>query len=175
MLDEDEASMTATLAATLDPAHFQFAEVAATDGVFADERRTNTRVIDGACIFLNRIGFDGGPGCALHLAALADEDSPTDWKPSVCWQLPVKVDHVAAVDGAVVSTVRPWSRGDWGPEGDAMAWVCTEESDAFVGDRPVVESLGDELGALLGAPLYEQLRDRLARRGALHAEEDERP
>ena len=30
-----------------------------------------TRVIDGACIFLNRPGFAAGAGCALHLLALS--------------------------------------------------------------------------------------------------------
>jgi len=39
-------------------------------GVFADATRSNTRVIDKTCIFLNRPGFEGGAGCALHLAAL---------------------------------------------------------------------------------------------------------
>ena len=34
----------------------------------------------------------GGEGCALHLAALERGDSPTEWKPSVCWQLPLRVD-----------------------------------------------------------------------------------
>ena len=29
-----------------------------------------TRTVAGACIFLNRPGFPGGPGCALHRAAL---------------------------------------------------------------------------------------------------------
>ena len=28
-----------------------------------------TRIVDGACIFLNRPGFPGGAGCALHLLA----------------------------------------------------------------------------------------------------------
>ena len=55
-------------------------------------RRTHTRVVDGACIFLNRPGFAGGEGCALHIAALACDESPTEWKPSVCWQLPLRVD-----------------------------------------------------------------------------------
>ena len=30
---------------------------------------TTTRLVDGACIFLNRPGFAGGAGCALHSAA----------------------------------------------------------------------------------------------------------
>ena len=44
-------------------------------------------------------GFAGGAGCALHLAALDAGESPIDWKPSVCWQLPIQVDWAAAGDG----------------------------------------------------------------------------
>src|ERR1700729_3603807 len=68
--DEDEARMIAALAATLDPARFQQHAAAADGGIFRDQARLHTRVVDGACIFLNRPGFDGGPGCALHLAAI---------------------------------------------------------------------------------------------------------
>ncbi len=31
-----------------------------------DDGERKTRVVDGACIFLNRPGFAGGTGCALH-------------------------------------------------------------------------------------------------------------
>jgi hypothetical protein len=78
--------------------------------------------VEGACIFLNRPGFAGGEGCALHLGALAEGDSPIDWKPSVCWQLPIKVDWVDRGDGGEVATVRRWARGDWGEIGEEMAW-----------------------------------------------------
>jgi hypothetical protein len=42
-----------------------------------------------------------------------------------------------------------------------MAWCCTEGSLAYVGTRPVVESLGDELEAMVGTSVYLQLRRRL--------------
>ena len=35
-------------------------------------RPLRTRVVDGACVFLNRPGFPGGSGCALHRMARAD-------------------------------------------------------------------------------------------------------
>ena len=35
------------------------------DTVYGDAERTHTRVVDGACVFLNRPGFAGGEGCAL--------------------------------------------------------------------------------------------------------------
>ena len=48
-----------------------------------DDGTKITRVIDGACIFLNRPGFAGGIGCALHSAALDAGERPLDWKPDV--------------------------------------------------------------------------------------------
>ena len=46
-------------------------------------------------------------------------------------------------------------------EGDEMAWCCTEGDLAYVGDRPVVESLAEELTAVAGREVYVELRRRL--------------
>ena len=162
-LDGEEEAMTiSALAATLDPSRFEHHGEAREGGVFADDARTSTRVVGGACIFLNRPGFPGGAGCALHLEALHAGESPTVWKPSVCWQLPVKVDWEPGEGDAEVATVRGWERRDWGAEGRTMAWCCTEGTRAYVGDRPVVESLGEELEAIVGTTVYVELRRRLA-------------
>jgi hypothetical protein len=158
--DDDEARMIAALAAMLPAERFQHHAVAGAGGVFSDDTRTNTRIVDGACIFLNRPGFAGGAGCALHLAAIDSDESPTEWKPSVCWQLPIKVDWEARDDGTEVATVRAWSRADWGEEGETMAWCCTEGDRAYIGDRPVIESLAEELEALAGHDVYVELRSR---------------
>jgi hypothetical protein len=162
----DEARNVAALAATLSAERFQFHADALAHGVFAepidpdDPGVLNTRVVDGACIFLNRPGFAGGAGCALHLAAVADGESPIDWKPSVCWQLPVKVDWELRDDDVEVATVRGWTRGDWGDDGVTMAWCCTEGTEAYVGDRPVIDSLADELTAITGSEVFVELRRR---------------
>jgi hypothetical protein len=137
-------------------------------GFFGDRERTHTRVVDGACVFLNRPGFSGGEGCALHIAAVECGDSPTEWKPSVCWQLPLRVDWApvdsADPDGPESATVRRWSRADWGEHGTTMAWCCTEHADggeAYSGTEPVIDSLADELRALAGEAVYVQLRKKL--------------
>jgi len=161
---EDEARKISALAATLGPDTFEHHAEAEQHGVFADATRSSTRVVEGACIFLNRPGFAGGAGCALHLAALAADESPVDWKPSVCWQLPIKVDWEPGDDGAEVATVRGWTRRDWGDDGAKMAWCCTEGELAYVGDRPVIDSLADELEAVAGPDVYLELRRRLAER-----------
>jgi hypothetical protein len=159
---EDEARNIGALAATLEPERFQHHAEAAAGGVFSDDTRTNTRVIDGACIFLNHPDFSGGPGCALHLAALDAGESPIEWKPEVCWQLPIKVDWVQRDDGGEVATVRRWTRADWGEQGEEMAWCCTEGDLAYVGDRPVVDSLAEELREVVGNDVYVELRRRMA-------------
>jgi hypothetical protein len=169
---ENEAMTLAAYATVLTPEHWQLHDVAHADmadggviGIFRDDQRSHTRVVDGACIFLNRPGFAGGEGCALHIAALAADESPTDWKPSVCWQLPLRVDW-HEIDAATESaTVRRWTRGDWGEHGKRMAWFCTERSDggeAFSGAEPVIDSLADSLTALAGEEVYVELRRRLA-------------
>jgi hypothetical protein len=162
VLDDDEAPTIAALAATLAADRFEYHADAREHGVFSDDTRSATRLVDGACIFLNRAGFAGGAGCALHLAAIDSGESPLDWKPSVCWQLPVKVDWEQRDDDREVATVRRWTRRDWGREGQTMAWCCTEGDLAYSGDRPVVDSLGEELAAITGSAVYVELRRRLA-------------
>lgn len=155
LVDEDEAMMISALAAVIDPERFQFAEQARTNGIFRDDRRF-TALADDACIFLNRPGFPGGVGCALHLQALADGDRPLDGKPFVCSQLPLRVDR----DGDGDRTLRRWARRDWGEEA-TMAWCCTEEPEPYGGDRPAVIELGAELQALVGPEVAVAIRDRI--------------
>ena len=160
----DEAMTLSAYAATLAPQRFQYHAIALAEGIFADRERTHTRIVDGACIFLNRPGFAGGEGCALHLAALDAGESPTEWKPSVCWQLPLRVDWSEVDDRREIATVRRWSRADWGELGSTMAWCCTERDEggeAYVGDRRVVDSMRDAICALAGEPVWVELRRRL--------------
>jgi len=42
-----------------------------------------------------------------------------------------------------------------------MAWCCTEGERAYVGERPVVESLAEELEAIVGPSVYVALSRRL--------------
>ena len=157
LLDEEESMNIGALAMFLQPERFQFHAAADEGGIYADEARTLTRVVDGACIFHNRPGFEGGEGCALHLAALDAGESPTDCKPSVCWQLPLRAE--TNPDGSRV--LRRWARSDWDDDEVTVSWVCTEEPEPFVADTTVVHSLANELTALVGPEVYVQIRDRL--------------
>jgi hypothetical protein len=42
-----------------------------------------------------------------------------------------------------------------------MAWCCTEGDRAYVGERPVIDSLADELEAVVGPDVFAELRRRL--------------
>ena len=161
LTDVDEAMTVSALAATIPEHLWQFRGSVDADDVFHDASRGNTKVVDGACIFLNRPGFAGGAGCALHLAAVEYGESPIDWKPSVCWQLPIRVEWEMQPSGIEHATVRAWSRADWGAEGTTMAWCCTEEPEAYVGDGPVIDTLAEELAAVAGQHVFVTLRSRL--------------
>lgn len=160
LFDEDEAMRVAALAATISPEHFQYKAAMTQSGPFAEERtaldRRNTRVVDGACVFLNRPGFEGGHGCALHAEAVRSGESPLEWKPSVCWQLPLHIEY-----SGNVATLRRWQRSDWGADGKTMAWCCTEGEEAYVSKQPVIESLREELVALLGEELVELIAEEI--------------
>ena len=126
---------------------------------------TVTRQAEGACIFLNRPGWDTGPGCALHQYALQVGERPLDLKPNVCWQLPLRREDTDDGDGHVTSTLRQWDRKHWGDGGAEFHWWCTESSDAFVGRSRVYESMRDELIEMVGQKAYDLLAEHVASRG----------
>lgn len=155
-------------AATLTPDQWQHHDRVdqADEAVERDgERNWTTVVVDDACIFLNRPGFAGGHGCALHRGALEAEESIVDWKPEVCWQLPLRLEHHEDENGHSVSTLRQWRRHDWGTGGDDFHWWCTEDDLAFVDHTPVYLRLRDEIVALVGHELTDRLTTYLDRRG----------
>jgi len=162
LADAEEAMTVSALAATIPHHLWQHHHAVDADDVFSTAERNNTKLVAGACIFLNRPGFAGGDGCALHLAALAAGELPIDWKPSVCWQLPVRVEWAMQPDGVEHATVRRWTRADWGEEGTTMAWCCTEGDRAYVGAQRVIDSLAEELEAISGQAVYVRLRERLS-------------
>lgn len=154
LADEAEAMNVAALGAAMGPACFERAGAAP----FVERRNGNwvTRVVDGACVFFNRPGFAGGPGCALHLGALADGDDPVEWKPRTCSRVPVRVDERRQPDGSIEVTVRAWRREDWGPGGATMAWWCTEAPEAFDAPTPLYERISAELRDVMGEELHER-------------------
>ena len=165
-VDDDDVARVETAAATLGADDWQFRREGRRRGVVrttsAGERVT--RLVQGACVFLNRPGFEGGAGCALHRAALARGRRPLELKPDVCWQLPLRREDTDDGGGHVTSVVGEWGRRQWGPGGNEFHWWCTEAPEAFVSHQPVYLAMADELMAMLGEEVYARLRAELDRR-----------
>jgi hypothetical protein len=165
---DDDVERVERAAATLEPEEWQFASRARRGGFVRTERDGTrvTRLVDGACIFLNRPGHPGGAGCALHRAALSRGVSPMDLKPDVCWQLPLRREDNTDDSGRVTSVVTQWDRRHWGGGGAEFHWWCTESAEAFTASEPVYRSLRAELSALVGDATYERLKVYLDARSA---------
>lgn len=173
-VDDDDVQNVVRAFVRLEPRHMQHHAEATRRGFLRPgdddddgNPTTSTRMVDGACIFLNRPGFEGGAGCALHIAALEADERPLDWKPNVCWQVPIRLEHLTDDNGHVISRLREWKRRDWGEGGDDFHWWCTETPDAFVGAEPVYRSSRDEIVELIGQEIYDLLVDVLDRGSAV--------
>jgi hypothetical protein len=133
-------------------------------------RRTATRGEDGPCVFLNEPGFPAGAGCALHAQALRDGVHPLEYKPDVCWQLPIRRDQdwVTRPDGTkvLVSVIAEFDRRGWGAGGHDLDWWCTSSPEAHIGREPMYESYAPELTALIGSAAYAKLAELCAARFA---------
>jgi hypothetical protein len=169
-IDDEDVERVKQAAATLTPAEWQFHQGDVIDVVESGEDdATVTRLVDGACIFLNRLGFAAGPGCALHSAALGRGERPMDLKPTVCWQLPLRREDEVDGTGHVTSVVRQWDRRHWGEGGFDFHWWCTEAPEAFTGQQAVYESMADELREMVGPDVHPIIVAELERRRAAPA------
>ncbi|MEO6988438.1 MAG: hypothetical protein ABI239_07310 [Aquihabitans sp.] len=164
----DDIAHTQAMAERLTPDQWQFHEIGHDGGGIIStnaEGEVTTRLVDDACIFLNRPGFDGdGLGCAFHHAAEQSGQRHLDLMPEVCWQLPLRRIDETDENGHVTSTVREWKRRDWGDGGADFHWWCTDSDEAFIGHRPVFEELGDELREIVGEVPYEMVVRHLEKR-----------
>lgn len=161
-LDEEDVAKVEKAAARLDETTWQFLSKAG-DRIWRKRAKgtITTRLVKDACIFLNRPGFAGGIGCALHHGALKAGERPIDWKPTVCWQLPLRLEDQTDGDGHVTSILREWKRRDWGAGGDQFAWWCTDSPLAFIGADPVYRTLKEEIVEIVGPRVYSMLVGRL--------------
>ncbi|HVE73603.1 MAG TPA: hypothetical protein VNA30_00715 [Mycobacteriales bacterium] len=165
--DEDDEARVEGFAAQLQRRHWQFADVGRRKGVSVEdelegEAARRTRTTQGACVFLNRPGFEGGIGCALHGLALRLGLHPLETKPDVCWQLPVRrtQDWVDRPDDTkvLVSSIGEFDRRGWGTGGEDLHWWCTSAPEAHVGADALYVTYAPELIALIGAAAYAELQ-----------------
>ncbi|RKR88784.1 hypothetical protein BDK92_3115 [Micromonospora pisi] len=173
--DDDDEQRVKAAAGRLTPLTWQhyrrgfkkYTEMDTVDGK-TPARRTATQGDEGPCVFLNDADFAGGGGCALHAQALRDGVHPLEYKPDVCWQLPVRRDQEWSKrpDGSkvLVSTLSEFDRRGWGAGGHDLDWWCTSSPEAHVGQEAMYLSYQAELTALIGAPAYAKLAELCAAR-----------
>ncbi|MBP7971828.1 MAG: hypothetical protein WBB44_02540 [Candidatus Nanopelagicales bacterium] len=161
--DKADRERVKKFAKRLPTAGWQFAEVGRREGVVMrdGDGDRQTRTVDGACVFLNRPGFPGGAGCALHNYAVDNGLMPLETKPDVCWQLPIRrsFEDRELPDGTKQSivVVSEFDRRGWGPGGHDLNWYCSGNTEAHVGPDPVYLSERDTLVALMGPLAYDVL------------------
>ncbi len=166
--DRDDYRRVKDVAGRLGDDEWQFHDVGHAGDRLARDRWTEledgvrkTRVVEGACIFLNRPGFPAGAGCALHQHALLHGTPPHRAKPDVCWQLPMRRAYrtVDQPDGSsyLEVTITEYDRRGWGPGGHDLDWYCSGNPEAHVGRQPVFRSNRAELVELMGEPAYAEL------------------
>ena len=163
-IDAADVQTVVESSARLKKQHWQYKKQGKAGGIFdVVDGVTTTRLVKDACIFLNRPGFEGGTGCAFHIAALEAGERPMDWKPDVCWQLPLRLEEHTDDHGYVTSTLREWKRRDWGPGGAEFHWWCTETDEAFVGSVPAYRYLRDEIVEMVGLDAYTKMVELIER------------
>jgi hypothetical protein len=145
---------------------WQFRDTGQSEGITVstgDDGYGRTRIVEAACIFLNRAGFAAGPGCALHLLALQEGRHPLETKPDVCWQLPVRLSYAQEGDTLIVM-VGEYDRAAWGPGGASMNWWCSGNTEAHTAARPLYQAYATELASLIGPGNYAELAQVCAQR-----------
>jgi len=157
--DKKDLARVKKAAKTLTKGQWQFKGIGTKNGITREEDgETLTALVDDACVFLNRPGFEGGPGCALHRAAIERDVPHLLLKPDVCWQLPLRqVDLMDENTGYLTSMITQWERKHWGPAGEEFHWWCTDAPEAFVGAVPAYEGLREELLAMTSETVFAAL------------------
>ncbi|HEX8510908.1 MAG TPA: hypothetical protein VF635_15590 [Propionibacteriaceae bacterium] len=166
--DVDDEARVGAAVDQLSPQQWQHQAVARTGGWAELEdpeqvsdgevRARKTRIVDGACIFLNRPGFAAGHGCALHLLAVSQGRQPLETKPDVCWQLPIRRQYrtVTRSDDTqyLEVSIGEYGRDGWGAGGSDLDWYCSSNTEAHIGPRPIYLTNAAELVALMGPAAY---------------------
>ncbi|MDP3972940.1 MAG: hypothetical protein Q8P61_08540 [Candidatus Nanopelagicales bacterium] len=161
--DQDDESRVSRWSRKLPASMWQYRELGRRLGISRsnDEGETHTRLVDGACVFLNRPGFSGAVGCALHLWATERGIPTPKVKPDVCWQLPIRRTYDTSTgpngEDRQVVIIGEYDRAGWGPGGCDLDWYCSGNTDAHMAPVPVFVSERPVLIELMGLPAYDEL------------------
>ena len=134
------------------------------------DKDRKTKWVDGSCIFLNRSGFEGGIGCALHHLAVREGTHFYETKPDVCWQLPLRRSFEKREVGdneLTVTVIGEYGRMAWGEGGADLDWYCTSNTEAHTASKPVYLSSKEELIQMMGIAAYAILAAACDKRMAL--------
>ncbi|MGH8976454.1 MAG: hypothetical protein ACRDV7_00155 [Acidimicrobiia bacterium] len=166
--DKKDLRKIEKLAEQLTDDEWQFRKVGLKRGVWKAVEKDDwrTRLVDGACVFLNRPGFATGPGCALHQHAVNEGKHFSETKPTVCWQLPLRAIDRDEEDESMTTILTEFGRDGWGEGGEEFCWWCTEAKEAFTAAEPVYKTMESELRLMLGDDVYEQVAKYLDARFA---------
>ena len=127
-----------------------------------------TRLVDDACIFLNRPGFAAGPGCALHLLAMSTGHAPQRREARG-----VLAAAAAQHRGRTTRTTTTASSTTGSPSSAATAGVKAARSSRGGAPRrprrssarePVYQTMEPELRKMCGDELYEMIAEYLDER-----------
>jgi hypothetical protein len=97
------------------------------------------------------------------VAALEAGERPLDWKPNVCWQVPIRLEHSTDDHGPRDLTAARVEAARLGRRWREFHWWCTEEPEAFVGAEPTYRSSRDEIVELVGQRIYDLMVAQLER------------
>ena len=134
----DDVVRVEAAAVTLDATDWQFIREGRRRGVVKTNRSGEvvTRMVGGACIFLNRPDFVGGPGArctGLRCGPVGDRWTSS---PTCAGSFPCGARTARRATGRVTSTISEWGRAQWGAGGAEFHWWCTEAPEAFGGPSP---------------------------------------
>jgi len=94
------------------------------------------------CVFANRPGFSAGTGCALHTEALKRGENPMDWKPEICWHMPLDVDFYEDANLHILRQYH-WEEGIYD-------WFCAHDDENWCGENPIYQTMSAELERMIG-------------------------
>lgn len=101
----------------------------------------NPEDIVSGCVFANDPDFAGGAGCALHIHSMNKGENPLHGKPSICWQMPLVAEEVEEI-GSIIVHMFSWTKDDY-------PWFCGQDDVTWVGDKPVYQTMKEELKAMV--------------------------
>lgn len=93
------------------------------------------------CVFANDGNYEGGGGCAFHVEAMKRGEDYHDWKPEICWQVPLAVDYAEDIDTNILHMFE-WTKDDY-------PWFCSQDEVTWISDKPLYQSMAEDLKRLL--------------------------